>query len=132
MDNFHIERSHIFHSRDSSFLSDIMSATEGRGVDVVLNSLSGELLEASWKCVAEFGTMVEIGKRDFRRRAKLPMETFEANRTFVGLDLQPMALKQPEQVAAYVVCSSEIVTMLIAKQPSITLCQAGSKRLDET
>jgi NADPH:quinone reductase-like Zn-dependent oxidoreductase len=101
-DNYQIDRSHIFNSRDSSFLPDVMAATEGRGVDVVLNSLSGELLEASWKCVAEFGTMIEIGKRDFRRRAKLAMEAFEANRTFVGLDLYQVAMKQPKMAAEYV------------------------------
>lgn len=64
-----------------------MRSTDGRGVDLVLNSLSGDLLHASWMCVAAFGTMVEIGKRDFRRRAKLPMEPFEQNRTFIGLDI---------------------------------------------
>ncbi|PYI02487.1 polyketide synthase [Aspergillus sclerotiicarbonarius CBS 121057] len=94
-----IERHRIFHSRDSSFLRDVMRATSDRGVDVVLNSLSGDLLHASWKCVAEFGTMVEIGKRDFRRRAKLSMEAFEANRTFVGLDLWQVSQQRPEQAA---------------------------------
>lgn len=49
-----IPRDHIFHSRDESFTSDVLKATNGRGVDVVLNSLSGELLHASWKCVAEY------------------------------------------------------------------------------
>jgi NADPH:quinone reductase-like Zn-dependent oxidoreductase len=41
-----------------------MDATNGSGVDLVLNSLSGELLSISWKCVAPDGAMVEIGKRD--------------------------------------------------------------------
>jgi NADPH:quinone reductase-like Zn-dependent oxidoreductase len=76
-----------------------MRTTEGRGVDVVLNSLSGDLLHASWKCVAEFGTMVEIGKRDFRRRAKLSMELFEANRTFIGFDLWQISQTRPDQAA---------------------------------
>lgn len=67
-----------------------MKATSGRGVDVVLNSLSGELLHASWKCVAEFGRMVEIGKRDLIGRAKLSMELFEGNRSFFGVDLASM------------------------------------------
>jgi hypothetical protein len=53
----------------------------------VLNSLSGELLHASWKCVAPFGTMVEIGRKDFLGQAKLSMEMFDSNRTFVGFDL---------------------------------------------
>ncbi|KAJ5279261.1 hypothetical protein N7478_004633 [Penicillium angulare] len=96
--NHHIERCQIFNSRDSSFLRDIMQATDNEGVDVALNSLSGDLLHATWNCVAKFGTMVEIGKRDFQRRAKLSMELFEANRTFVGLDLRDLNQQKPEKV----------------------------------
>ncbi|KAI1265004.1 putative polyketide synthase [Xylariaceae sp. FL1019] len=102
INSYGLDRSHIFNSRDSSFLPAVMQATNGRGVDVVLNSLSGELLHASWKCVAEFGTMVEIGKRDFRRRAKLSMESFEQNRTFVGLDLWQISRTRPKQAAELV------------------------------
>ena len=61
---FGIHRDHIFNSRDSSFLQGIMEATHGSAVDLVLNSLSGELISASWKCVALDGAMIEIGKRD--------------------------------------------------------------------
>ena len=67
-----------------------MSATGGRGVDLVLNSLSGELLHMSWKCIAEFGRMVEIGKRDLLGRAKLNMDLFGSNRSFFGVDLASM------------------------------------------
>ncbi|KOS17128.1 Lovastatin nonaketide synthase [Escovopsis weberi] len=95
-----IQPSRIFNSRDSSFLADVMNATDGRGVDVVLNSLSGELLQASWRCVAEFGTMVEIGKRDFQRRATLAMAPFEANRTFTGLDLRQIVMQCPSKAGA--------------------------------
>lgn len=76
-----------------------MRITENRGVDVVLNSLSGDLLRALWKCVAQFGTMIEIGKWDFRRRVKLPMELFEANCTFVGFDLWQIFQTRSEQAA---------------------------------
>ena len=51
-----IPRDHIFQSRNDSFVGDILKATDGVGVDVVLNSLSGDLLHASWKCVAADGT----------------------------------------------------------------------------
>lgn len=99
MQNHGIPRDHIYNSRDSSFVADVMTHTNGKGVDVVLNSLSGDLLHASWACVADFGTMVEIGKRDFRRRAKLSMEAFEQNRTFVGLDLWQISQVRPEKAA---------------------------------
>lgn len=73
-----------------------MKETSGRGVDVVLNSLSGELLHASWKCVASFGTMIEIGKRDFIDKALLAMDHFENNRTFVGLDHTELCAHKPQ------------------------------------
>jgi NADPH:quinone reductase-like Zn-dependent oxidoreductase len=81
-----------------SFLPAILEATNQRGMDIVLNSLSGELLHASWKCVAEFGTMVEIGRRDFAGQGKLAMEMFESNRSFVGFDLMQLVTKRPEMI----------------------------------
>ena len=73
-----------------------MARTKGRGVDAVLNSLSGELLHASWRCVAPFGKMLEIGKRDFIGRGMLEMDIFEANRSFFGIDLAQLAVERPE------------------------------------
>jgi acyl transferase domain-containing protein/NADPH:quinone reductase-like Zn-dependent oxidoreductase/SAM-dependent methyltransferase len=85
--SFGIPRENIFHSRDSSFVDQILASTRGRGVDVVLNSLSGELLHASWRCVAADGCMVEIGKRDIVGRGRLAMDPFLANRSFIGVDV---------------------------------------------
>ena len=45
--NYGLKRENIFNSRDSSFLADVLAATDGRGVDVVLNSLTGGLLHDS-------------------------------------------------------------------------------------
>ncbi|KAM5436380.1 Mycolipanoate synthase [Microsporum ferrugineum] len=49
MDHFDIPRHRIFNSRSADFLSNVMRETNGRGVDVVLNSLAGKLLHASWQ-----------------------------------------------------------------------------------
>ncbi|KAH0434137.1 KR domain-containing protein [Colletotrichum camelliae] len=93
---FGISRDRIFQSRDASFLPDILKATSGRGVDIVLNSLSGELLHASWSCVAEFGRMIEIGKRDFIGNGKLALNPFELNRSYHGVDLGHLIELKPE------------------------------------
>lgn len=77
----------IFYSRDTSFVDDIMHATGGRGVDVVLNSLGGELLQQSWKCIKTFGRFVEIGKADILQKTGLTMEPFERNATFSAVDM---------------------------------------------
>ncbi len=64
-----------------------MRTTNGRGVDVILNSLIGELLDASWRICADGGTMVEIGKRDIVDRNSLSMEPFDRNCSFRAIDL---------------------------------------------
>ncbi|KAI1264730.1 acyl transferase domain-containing protein [Xylariaceae sp. FL1019] len=94
-----IPRDHIFNSRDTSFLPGLMDMTNGRGADIVLNSLSGDLLHASWKCVAPGGAFVEIGRRDFIGQAKLAMEPFEFNRAFVGVDLGALRNQRPTAIA---------------------------------
>lgn len=90
-----IPNNRIFNSRDQSFLPDLMRETNGRGVDVVLNSLSGELLHASWKCVAEFGKLVELGKRDLVGYGKLDLEHFLANRSYCCVDLAHAMKERP-------------------------------------
>ena len=64
-----------------------MTATAGHGVDVVLNSLTGELLHDSWHACAEFGRFIEIGKRDILDKGKLEMDVFERNVAFIAFDL---------------------------------------------
>jgi len=73
-----------------------MAETNNRGVDLVLNSLSGELLHASWDCVAEFGAMVEIGKRDLIGQATLNMGAFQQNRSFIGVDISQILTDRPK------------------------------------
>lgn len=102
MEHFGLPRERIFNSRNTSFKLDLMSATDGRGVDVVLNSLSGNLLHASWECVAKFGRMVELGKRDFISHGMLNMSLFEANRAFFGVDLAQVCKETPKILKRFV------------------------------
>lgn len=88
IETYGMPTSHIFYSRDLSFVQGIMRVTEGYGVDVVLNSLVGEGLRASWECVAPYGRFIEIGKADFHANAPLPMANFANNASFTGVDLR--------------------------------------------
>jgi acyl transferase domain-containing protein/acyl carrier protein len=56
----------VFDSRSPAFADEVLAASGGLGVDVVLNSLSGEMLEASLRVVARGGRFVEIGKRGIK------------------------------------------------------------------
>ncbi|MGZ4740502.1 MAG: SDR family NAD(P)-dependent oxidoreductase, partial [Ilumatobacteraceae bacterium] len=55
---------HVFDSRSLSFADDVLAATGGRGVDVVLNSLSGDFIARSLDVLAVGGRFLEIGRRD--------------------------------------------------------------------
>jgi NADPH:quinone reductase-like Zn-dependent oxidoreductase len=102
MENYGLPRDHIYNSRNTTFKEDLLRATVGRGVDIVLNSLSGNLLHASWECVAKFGRMIELGKRDFISHGILDMSIFEANRSFIGVDLAQVCKETPEVLKRFV------------------------------
>jgi acyl transferase domain-containing protein/NADPH:quinone reductase-like Zn-dependent oxidoreductase len=89
-DQYGIPDDHIFSSHSKQFKNDILRSTGGKGVDVVLNSLSGELLMESWDCVAPFGTFCEIGKTDIFGRSQLNMANFEKQATFAAVDTSHM------------------------------------------
>lgn len=91
-ERFDIDEAHVLHSRDASFVKGIARLTGGRGVDCVLNSLSGELLRASWGCLAPFGTFIEIGLRDITNNMRLDMRPFTNNTTFTSCNMATLAL----------------------------------------
>lgn len=72
-------------SRDTTFEHDIMRATNGKGVDVVLNSLAEEKLMASVRCLAQHGRFLEIGKYDLANNTPLGMAIFLKNISFHGI-----------------------------------------------
>ena len=57
---------HVFDSRTPGFADEVLARTGGRGVDIVLNSLAGEMLDASFRALARGGRFVEIGQRDIK------------------------------------------------------------------
>ncbi|GAA2808123.1 hypothetical protein GCM10010452_40930 [Crossiella cryophila] len=61
-----VAEDHIANSRDTDFAARFGAVTGGRGVDVVLNALSGEFVDASLRVLAEGGRFVEMGKTDIR------------------------------------------------------------------
>lgn len=54
---------HVFDSRSLAFRSEVLKATGGAGVDVVLNSLADDFIRASLETVARDGCFLEVGKR---------------------------------------------------------------------
>ncbi|KAI0894281.1 putative polyketide synthase [Annulohypoxylon nitens] len=82
---FGLPASQVFF-QDNSFVNSVMEATNRKGIDVIVNSLSGELLHASWSCISDFGRFVEVGKRELLNAGRLEMDIFLRNATFTAFD----------------------------------------------
>lgn len=95
MQTYGIPEDHIFTSRDASFAAGVKRMTKGRGVDVILNSLAGELLRQTWLCIADFGRFVEVGKRDIIDNTGLEMAPFLRNTTFSAFNLEHLYAWSP-------------------------------------
>ena len=91
-----IPATHIFYSRDTGFSKSIKRLTKGNiGVDMVLNSLSGQALTASWNCIAPYGRFMEIGVKDINDNNPLPMSAFKNNVSFCAINIATMSIDRP-------------------------------------
>ena len=88
---------HVFDSRSLSFVKETRRHTDGEGVDVVLNCLSGELLEASVSLLRFAGRFLEVGKRDIYSDSKLGLHHFRNAIGFHAIDLENLHEKRPER-----------------------------------
>ena len=88
---------YIFSSRDLSFAKGIKRVTQGRGVDVIVNSLAGEALRQSWDCLATDGRFIEVGKKDILGNSGLDMRPFLKNTLFAGVNLELLMRTDPEK-----------------------------------
>ena len=61
-----LDDAHIASSRDTGFADAFLQATDGAGVDVVLNSLAGRFVDASLGLLPRGGRFLEMGKTDIR------------------------------------------------------------------
>ena len=81
---------HIGNSHDTSFEQMIMRQTNGRGVDIVLNSLAEEKLIASIRCLARNGRFLEIGKFDMFSNNPLSMSLIKKGISFYPIVLEAL------------------------------------------
>lgn len=85
----------VFSSLESDFVAGTRRATKGRGVDVLLNTLRGESLQASFSCMAPFGRFLEIGNSNTQANEHLEMSPFRRNVVFTSIDMNFVAAYKP-------------------------------------
>ncbi|MEU0546143.1 MDR/SDR family oxidoreductase, partial [Nocardia sp. NPDC005978] len=84
-----LDDDHIADSRTLDFADKIARNTGGAGVDVVLNCLSGEFIDASLRILATGGTFLELGKADIRDAHSLAAG-------YPGITYRPFDMAEPE------------------------------------
>ena len=89
---------HVYDSRSIEFADLIRRDTEGYGVDVVLNSVTGAAQRAGLELLAFGGRFVEIGKRDIYGDTRLGLFPFRRNLTFYAVDLALMSFSHPDRL----------------------------------
>lgn len=85
----------VFDSRSLGFGDGIRHITDGAGVDVVLNSLSGNALATSLDLLAPFGRFVELGKRDILTDRRIGLRALKNNISLHAVDLDRLLLERP-------------------------------------
>ncbi|MER7953108.1 type I polyketide synthase, partial [Streptomyces sp. NPDC096079] len=84
-----LEGAHLASSRTLDFEAAFGAATGGRGMDVVLNSLAGEFVDASLRLLPHGGRFVEMGKTDLRDPARVAAEHPAVDYRFFDLLQEP-------------------------------------------
>ncbi|HSY95547.1 MAG TPA: SDR family NAD(P)-dependent oxidoreductase [Steroidobacteraceae bacterium] len=87
---------HVFDSRSLAFADEVLAATGGVGVDVILNSLAGDAIPRNLRLLRPFGRMLELGKRDFYDNSQVGLRPFRNNISYFGIDADQLLAQRPD------------------------------------
>jgi myxalamid-type polyketide synthase MxaB len=88
---------HIMNSRTLDFAEEIMTLTEGKGIDVVLNSLNGEFIPKNLEILASKGQFIEIGKIGIWNESQIKAK--RADVAYIAFDLLEISQENPDLIA---------------------------------
>jgi hypothetical protein len=87
---------YVLDSRDLAFDDAVREFTGGQGVDIVLNSLSGEAMERSLEVLKPFGRFLELGKRDLYLNRRIHLRPLRQNISYFAIDIDQLPIRRPD------------------------------------
>jgi amino acid adenylation domain-containing protein len=87
---------HVMDSRTLAFADTVLERTGGAGVDVVINSLTGDAMSKSLATLGPYGRFVEIGKRDIYQGTAIGLAPFRKSLSYFAVDLLGMMTDRPD------------------------------------
>ncbi|KAK4211896.1 polyketide synthase [Rhypophila decipiens] len=96
INEYGIPADHILFSRNTSFGSAVRRLTKGDGVDVILNTLTGDELRESWSCLNKFGRFIDISRRDGSSKTRLEITNVDNNASLISVDILAVVAERPK------------------------------------
>ena len=87
---------HVMNSRTLDFANEILAITEGKGVDIVLNTLADDFIPKSFSVLADNGRFLEIGKRGIWTHEQVA--AFNPTLSYYPYDLADVARDRPQLI----------------------------------
>lgn len=112
-----INEDHIFNSRDTAFEDSVMKMTNGKGLDVILNSLSDDKFDSTIRLLHQNGRFLEIGKVDMINDKRLSLnQSLEGNQSFHGVFLDTLTkYTEDDYFSCHVSRDKELLKKLMAQ-----------------
>jgi acyl transferase domain-containing protein/NAD(P)-dependent dehydrogenase (short-subunit alcohol dehydrogenase family)/acyl carrier protein/SAM-dependent methyltransferase len=95
----HMGISGVSDSRSMAFVNELRSHTQGEGVDIVLNSLSGELIAGSFDLLRPGGCFLEAGKAGIWDQQQA--NTYRPDVDYQCVALDSIIAREPQTVGAF-------------------------------
>src|SRR5208337_4449794 len=101
---------YVMDSRSLDFADQIRTATGGEGIDLVLNSLTGETIAASLSVLRQGGRFLELGKTDLWDQSRV--DAFRPGVKFFAIALDEMMAQEPHVVGSLL---HDVLPMFVEK-----------------
>ena len=130
---------HVFDSRTTAFGQEILDATDGAGVNMVLNSLTGEgFIESSLSCLAEGGRFVEMGRVDILSKEEMAAARPDVSYAILMIDV--LKEEEPERAGEILrgvmtrLAAGELTPLIHARWPVAEVgpamkCMQGARHI---
>ena len=111
---------HLINYRENDFEIEIEKLCEGRGVDVVINTLPGEFIQKGLRCLAAGGRYVELAMMALRSARRIDLSVLGSNQSFISVDLPKLVKGNRERLGAL---RAEMMRLQKAGSISPTICK---------
>ncbi|PAM93752.1 hypothetical protein B4N84_15870 [Flavobacterium sp. IR1] len=89
---------YVMDSRTTEFVQQITAYTNNEGIDVVVNTLTGDAMTQGLKLLRSFGRFCDISKKDIYGNSRLPMEIFKESTSYFFLDINKLIGGYPQKI----------------------------------